>query len=987
MSEGKRTGCDSRVLIIDDEPASLRATSRLLDEAGYQVSEAATTGEALRQASGPKPDLILLAATLAQGEKRAASQIKTDVRLSDVPVLLLAGPNVDAEVLVEDWLLDPNALVIQPAATSELLIWVEAMLRIGGLEPHRRAHVHALQERVEELNCLYAILRLVEQAGGSLPKILQAAVELIPPSWQYPQDTCARIISEGQEFRTEDFRETAFMQSSDLRIHGEITGRIEVAYLGDVPEGVDTPFLKEEQQLLGAIAEQLGRSLERVQAEKALRRYEAVVASLSDPISIVDREYRYRLVNDAYTRYAKMSREEILGLSIDELLGSEAFEGAVKPHFDRCLAGEEVEYQAWFEVPGDGPKFMHVNYCPMFDEHRAVVGVVVASRDLTDRRLAEEALERERGFVARMMETSPVGILVFNREGRITFANSRVQQMAELHGTPAIMGRAYNDPIWQLLSEDGDPLPDESLPYARVVRSGEPVSDIIYAIESPGGQRAYLSSSAAPFLDGSGEIDGVIVTTEDVTARVQAEVRLRDSEKRYRELLEALQEGIWVIDQDAHTAFVNPRMAEMLGYTVEEMVGRHLFAFMDEGGVEISKRKLARRHDGIREQHDFEFVRKDGSRLYASMETSTIYDEEGNYAGAIAGVQDVTARVKAMARLRESEERYRELVEQVSDVIYALDTEGTLAYVNPAIEGLLGYEPEQVIGQPFSKFILPADLRRITENFQQLASGRLLGPNEYRVVAASGEIRWIRISSQPIVDGDQVTGIRGVLTDISERVLEDEQREEAVAAAERERLARDLHDAVTQSLFSVSAIAEALPVVWERDQDAARRGLEELRQLTQGALAEMRTLLLELRPSALMEQGLDVLLHQLTEAMAGRTRVPVKIQVTGDCALPPEVRIAFYRIAQEALNNTTKHARATAVRVELDCRPEYARLHISDDGRGFDPEHVRPGRLGMDIMCERAQAIGAAFWVESQPDQGTHVQVEWQGVREGEDDG
>jgi PAS domain S-box-containing protein len=885
-------------------------------------------------------------------------------------------------------MLGPSAVVARRAANRELLIWVEAMLRIGGLEPHRRAQVRALQERVKELNCLYAILRLVEQAGGSLPKILQAAVELIPPSWQHPQETCARIISEGQEFRTEDFRETAFMQSSDLRVHGEIAGRIEVAYLGEIPDGKDAPFLKEEQQLLDAIAEQLGRSLERVQTEKALRRYEAAVASMSDPISIVDREYRYRLVNNAYGRYAQMSQEAIVGLSIAELLGSEAFERLVRPHFDRCLAGEEVEYQAWFEVPDKGPRFMHVSYCPMFDENRAVVGVVAASRDLTDRRLAEEALEREREFVARMMETSPVGILVFDREGYVTFANSRVEEVAALLAIPTVLGRAYNDPVWQLLSEDGDPLPDESLPFARVVRSGAPVSDLVYAVDLPGGERAYLSSSAAPLLNQSGELDGVIVTNENVTGRIQAEVRLRESEKRYRELLDALQEGIWVIDREAQTTFVNPRMAEMLGYTVEEMVGRHLFSFMDEDGIETGKRNLARRHDGIREQHDFEFVRKDGSRLYASMATSPIYDDDGNYAGAIAGVQDVTDRVKATARLRESEERYRELVEQVSDVIYALDTDGTLMYVNPAIEGLLGYEPEQVIGQPFSKFILPADLGRISENFQQLASGRLLGPNEYRVVAASGEVRWIRISSQPIVDGDQVTGMRGVLTDISERVFAGEQREEAAAAAERERLARDLHDAVTQSLFSVSAIAEALPVVWERDRAAARRGLEELRQLTQGALAEMRTLLLELRPSALTEQRLDLLLHQLTEAMAGRTRVPVTIQATGDCALPPEeVRIAFYRIAQEALNNTTKHARATAVRVELDCRPEYARLHISDDGRGFDPDHIQPGHLGMDIMCERAQAIGAAFWVESQPDQGTHVQVEWQGLREGEDDG
>jgi PAS domain S-box-containing protein len=446
--------------------------------------------------------------------------------------------------------------------------------------------------------------------------------------------------------------------------------------------------------------------------------------------------------------------------------------------------------------------------------------------------------------------------------------------------------------------------------------------------------------------------------------------------------LDALQEGIWVIDQDARTTFVNPRMAEMLGYTAEEMAGKHLFSFMDEAGIEIAKRNLERRKEGIGEQHDFEFLRKDGSRLYASLETSSIFEEDGTYAGAIAGLQDITERVKAAERLRESEERYRDLVEKISDVLYALDTQGVIRYVSPAIEPLLGYRPEQVTGKSFSQFIPPEDLDRVAQNLKELTSGELLGPNEYRVISASGEVRWIRLSSQPVIENDQVTGIRGVLTDISERVRAAEKREEAAAAAERERLARDLHDAVTQSLFAASAIAEALPSVWERDEVAARRGVEELRRLTQGALAEMRTLLLELRPAALTEQELEVLLHQLAEAMTGRTRIPVSVEVRGSCSLPAEVRIALYRIAQEALNNISKHARASMARIDLGCCADSARLRISDDGRGFDPEGLPSGRLGMDIMRERAQAIGASLSVESQPGQGTCIQAEWHNSQE-----
>lgn len=620
----------------------------------------------------------------------------------------------------------------------------------------------------------------------------------------------------------------------------------------------------------------------------------------------------------------------------------------------------------------------------MLDDNRTGDDAVSLSSVPSGGRKSQTSLPRDPDLIARIMDTIPMGIIVFDRDGRITFSNARVQEVAELIGISSLLGCAYNDPLWQLMTRDGDPLSEADLPFARVVRSGQPVSDVLFAIDLPGGQRSYLSSSAAPLLDPSGEIDGVIVTTQTVTTRVQAEEQLRESEKKYRHLLEALQEGIWVIDEDARTTLVNPRMADMLGYTVDEMVGRHLSSFMDEESIDICEQNLERRKQGIYEQHDFEFLRKDGSRLYASMGTSPIFDDDGNYAGAIAGVQDITERVMAAQKVRESEERYRDLVEKVSDVIYVLDTEGIITYVSPAIEPLLGFEPDQITGRPFSQLILPQDLDQAVVSFERLLSGRELPPSEYRIVSGSGEVRWIRLSSQPIIDEDRVMGVRGVLTDVSERVKAEEQREEAAAEAERERIARDLHDAVTQSLFSVSAIAEALPSVWERDAVAARRGLQELRQLTRGALAEMRGLLLELRPSALVEQSLDLLLHQLTEAMTSRTRTPVTTQITGDCSLPADVRIALYRIAQEALNNVTKHARASRASLVLDCQPDCARMRVSDDGRGFDLAQVAPGRLGMDIMHERAEAIGAQLRIESQPHHGTSVLVEWQAIEEGE---
>ncbi|MHB1134758.1 MAG: GAF domain-containing protein [Chloroflexota bacterium] len=204
-----------------------------------------------------------------------------------------------------------------------------------------------------------------------------------------------------------------------------------------------------------------------------------------------------------------------------------------------------------------------------------------------------------------------------------------------------------------------------------------------------------------------------------------------------------------------------------------------------------------------------------------------------------------------------------------------------------------------------------------------------------------------------------------------------ERAEQLAVAAERSRLARDLHDAVTQTLFSASLIAEVLPRLWERNPDEGRRRLEELRQLTRGALAEMRTLLLELRPTALTEAALGDLLKQLAEAINGRARLPVSLTIEGQRPLPAEVQVALYRIAQEALNNVAKHSGASSVAVVLRCLGDRVELSVSDDGRGFDRGVVPPNHLGLGIMSERAEAIGALLALESKPGQGTNVSVVW----------
>lgn len=216
-----------------------------------------------------------------------------------------------------------------------------------------------------------------------------------------------------------------------------------------------------------------------------------------------------------------------------------------------------------------------------------------------------------------------------------------------------------------------------------------------------------------------------------------------------------------------------------------------------------------------------------------------------------------------------------------------------------------------------------------------------------------------------------------------------EQAQQAAVLEERARLARELHDAVTQTLFSASLLAEALPITWENDRQEGEKLLVELKQLNRGALAEMRTLLIELRPSALIEAKFKDLLQQLAEAASGREGLPVEVKVECNCELPPDVHIALYRIAQEALNNVVKHSRAGQAAVMVSCSrctdgkspdavPKEIILEVSDNGRGFVEDQVQPDHLGLEIMRERARDIGATLDITSGAGIGTRITVKWQ---------
>jgi signal transduction histidine kinase len=304
--------------------------------------------------------------------------------------------------------------------------------------------------------------------------------------------------------------------------------------------------------------------------------------------------------------------------------------------------------------------------------------------------------------------------------------------------------------------------------------------------------------------------------------------------------------------------------------------------------------------------------------------------------------------------------------------------------------------------QPLAMPELAADpgevSRPTTDGMEVLPVG--LGSNPFRALLAvpvvvKGEVYGglVLYYTLPQVFSDEQLDLAHAFSDQAALAIENarlrDQTELAAASAERSRLARDLHDSVTQALFSASLVAEVLPQVWQRDPDEALQGLEELRRLTRAALSEMRTMLLELRPTALLETDMDDLLRQLAEALTSRVQLHVSLDLEPIPTLPSDVHVTFYRVAQEALNNVVKHGAANQLIVSLRASPPLAVrspdqwqgqviLHVSDDGQGFDPGSVVRDHLGLEIMRERAQTVGTVLTIDSQPGQGTRVSLVWQ---------
>jgi PAS domain S-box-containing protein len=347
----------------------------------------------------------------------------------------------------------------------------------------------------------------------------------------------------------------------------------------------------------------------------------------------------------------------------------------------------------------------------------------------------------------------------------------------------------------------------------------------------------------------------------------------------------------------------------------------------------------------------------------------------------LAGQGSIAARnARLYEQLRDSERRYRHLVDNSPDLVWSVDADGAFTYLGDALERMTGFKPDEILGKSFQILSSPDTAavalqawRAMQEHLDEEQQVRLELP------LAGGGSMPAEISMVATVVNGEFAGAHGSVRDIRERErLEQDLRRQAAAIAaneERANLARELHDSVTQALFSMGLTMRALELLLDRDPEGVRQKLHELQELQKDALAEMRTLIFELRPQGLETDGLAQALRNHGAAVQGRTGLSVSVEVETEERPTLDVEEAFYRIAQEALHNVVKHANASQAWIGLRRVGRELRLTVEDDGIGFDPDAVPRGHLGLVGMQQRAERIGAELEIGSRPGRGTRVRV------------
>ncbi len=470
---------------------------------------------------------------------------------------------------------------------------------------------------------------------------------------------------------------------------------------------------------------------------------------------------------------------------------------------------------------------------------------------------------------------------------------------------------------------------------------------------------------------------------------------LEKSEWKYRRIFESIRNIYLEIEKDGVITEISPSVERMVGIKREKIIGRSIY----DGFYPYPSRVRGLVEDvytqGMVKDREIQFFGRDGKLLFLSISAWLMKDDSRPDGRIVIDVSDVTARHMAEKARRESEERYKMLIEELKDVVFIVTPEGYIEYTSPASIEFGGYYPEVAKGMHVSEFIADeAGIEKAVELLLELLTHRTPLECEFLYKPADKAPFYVEVSGTPIVTHGDVTGILCIMRDISHRKLAEEhiriltQELMNIQEKERKRIACDLHDDVAQNLASLMIACETFFDGSKGIGPDLKTKMKNFSGVLKRSLTFVRDLSYELRPPGLDQLGLIKTLGRYCEDFSEKHGLRVDFFPVGMGAITfdPDTEINIYRLIQETLNNVKNHAAADYVVVKFVASVPDIIIRIQDNGKGFDVDNrlssaMAERRMGLHSMNQRVAFMSGKIKINSRPGEGTTVIVSIPGER------
>lgn len=740
-------------------------------------------------------------------------------------------------------------LALQYYATRHLHSGLRAvkreMLRREDAEKIKDQTLYNLRERIKELKTLYSVSQILQDEKTPYQKLLGKIAELLPDGWQYPEITAARVSIAGSEYTSHNYKISEYSQLAETKTDAGTKVLVEIVYLQPKPDLDEGPFLKEERNLLNMVAEMIKSDLERRNRKIELKDYKYALDNAS-LVSISDVEGHFTFVNENYCKASKYSAEELTG----------------KHHSIIWSGFHSPEY---------------------FDDLR----------------------------------------------------------IAMQNGTP-FRGEFCNK------AKDGS----------------------LY----------WVATSIVPFLDENGKVYQYLSINQDITRQKNAEYLIKEQAETFKAIIENTKESIYLLSPEFQLLQFNKTAKERIlrGRGKELYPGADFREFLYPETTDGFYAMFNDALKGISRTEEIRALGVNGEYFWFQSKTSPVYDSKGELIGVTLLTEGIDDRKKAEAVLRESEEKFRSIVEQSLVGIYIIQN-GTLVYINPGFEKIFGYSKDELLNKmSFADLVHDDDIKQVQSIYNKSINQQHAKKQyTFRAIRNDGAVLHLEVIASLISYNNQ-PAIIGTLVDITDRIEEERRINKAVLDAqenERFQIGMELHDNVKQILAASGLFLDIAQKKLD-DKEAINNILSDLKTYNIEAITELRRLSHQLAPLVEEDTSLNEKIDWLINSLNLDETISISVHID-EFKISPDnnTQLNLYRILQEQLSNIKKYAKASRIDINIQSINTMIHLQVKDNGIGFDVTAKRGG-IGLENIRRRVQMLKGKVEIISSPGNGCEVNIQ-----------